>query len=533
MRFEIEGTVLKKAIPENPEDYSKPIQIPPGVTEIGSNAFFPLGNASYYYPDEKQKNFTVCCITFEDGEATEARQYDIEVLINAIDLNALDPILFNCYRNNQPALCVDNMLRLGRIIFPESLTKINEDAFNGCYIENLDFTAVTGNLTIEKNTFCFTKLNKIKFSETMQQLIIGTSAFSPGKMKIYEKYDNTATLKKVIFPQTIKRLIIEDNAFSNNQNAEFLFPHTVKEALIIKSHSFDGCAIIGTLELPERTLSVGAYAFGNCMYLKKIILPKSLYDAQTNRSAFEKKLNLELPEISPDAFQGLHPENSGIQWNLSWNEKKSAWNYLYVPSTYFKDAETMLIQKDYHKTESDTQKYTVALSILLYITDAKETKDFIAEEFFNILRWLFKERPKGHYLYIMKILSCERIMYQAIQKSNPACRKNVNAAFALYKTLPEWKANSLTLLIEAASCKRLHYACMSSLLAFFTKTTNLEDEFRYGLEYMERHLPENEKRVTSIIKNLVKFEHKKPEYTPILLEYAEKHNLDLKPKLEL
>lgn len=147
-----------------------------------------------------------------------------------------------------------------RIIIPEQIVKIGEDAFHNFYhLKEVFFSSHLH--TIEKGAFSnCTSLQKLVLPESLRE--IGISAF-----------ENCTGLKgKLVFPPKIKK--IAACAFKNCRKLEkIILPQNLE---CIGERAYFGCSGLKEVKMFEGLFEIGPEAFYSCEILKKIEFPNGL-----------------------------------------------------------------------------------------------------------------------------------------------------------------------------------------------------------------------------------------------------------------
>ena len=210
------------------------IIIPDSVTEIGDDAFFGCSNMNKIRLPERFKNkyymFTLgekVKIFFGDSEEyyKEDKEEQIEEFVIPQGLT----------RITRDDVTVRNMRR---VLIPDSVTEIGDDAFSHC--ENLEL---------------------VKLSENSNLNNIGSGAFS-----------DCVSLSKIKIPDSVTG--IGYSAFSECENLESV--KLSQNLQTIGSNAFAGCSSLPKIEIPDSVTGIGHFAFEDCIKLESIKLSENL-----------------------------------------------------------------------------------------------------------------------------------------------------------------------------------------------------------------------------------------------------------------
>jgi hypothetical protein len=136
---------------------------------------------------------------------------------------------------------------LWTIIFPDSITTFDENAFSACY--SLSGITIPKNVTsIGYNAFWDSNLRQIKVDE---------------ENPIFASVDG------VLFDKEIKKLI----AYPKWKIGECIIPNSVTE---IADGAFSTCKSLTEITIPKNITAIGDNAFSDCEYLTEITIPNSV-----------------------------------------------------------------------------------------------------------------------------------------------------------------------------------------------------------------------------------------------------------------
>lgn len=139
--------------------------------------------------------------------------------------------LFNCGISDERTT-----ISLDRIIIPEGISEISEDAFKNCNF-----------------------LTHVKIPNSVKK--IGSLAFY-----------NCFSLKNITLPNSLKK--IEFGAFKGCHNLQSVtIPNSVEK---IEMHAFGSCSSLVKIVIPDSVKIIENFAFGQCRSLKSVTIPTSI-----------------------------------------------------------------------------------------------------------------------------------------------------------------------------------------------------------------------------------------------------------------
>ena len=160
----------------------------------------------------------------------------------------------------------------GELRLPEKLEKIGESAFNGCLNMTGSIEIPQGVTKIPDNCFnnCGFNGNLILHDGIT---VIGTAAFA-----------NTGLKGELRLPKNLE--VLSEMVFYNcDFSGELILPSVLRT---IGERCFAyNWRLMGTLEIPEHVLTIGAGAFANCRSIEGVIFPKDLEGIRYEPSYFE------------------------------------------------------------------------------------------------------------------------------------------------------------------------------------------------------------------------------------------------------
>lgn len=210
---------------------------------------------------------------------------------------------------------VGTTIGITSVSLPETVTKIGEGAFRGCYALT-EINLPLGLTRIENNTFdrCF-YLKNIVIPEGVTE--IGEEAFYvcwhleeiviPDSVKKIgnNSFRYNASLKKVTLPAGIET--ISNGVFSQCPSLESI---EIPESVVsIGDQAFYHCLNLKNIDLPDRLCSIGQFAFAFCVSLEEITIPEDI--ESINEGSFyacislkEIKIPKNVTNIGEAAFAG-------------------------------------------------------------------------------------------------------------------------------------------------------------------------------------------------------------------------------------
>lgn len=222
---------------------------------------------------------------------------DWTAIKNMKNLFALD--LSEAKFNSVPGYAFDGLSNLSYVVLPEGLTSIEEYAFKGTQILNIDIpNTVT---SIGQYAFAGTNVKNVNFKEDSKLTYIGYNAFR-----------ECTSLEQFIMPNTVTALgtyyhysTYECGTFDGCTNLEKL--HFSDALLTLEEDVCRNCTKLKEIHLPQNIQYIGRYAFYGTSSLKKIDLPASLktigYQAFYQCGLDSVKLPITLPSLGTYAFQ--------------------------------------------------------------------------------------------------------------------------------------------------------------------------------------------------------------------------------------
>lgn len=222
---------------------------------------------------------------------------DWTAIKNMKNLFALD--LSEAKFNSVPGYAFDGLSNLSYVVLPEGLTSIEEYAFKGTQILNIDIpNTVT---SIGQYAFAGTNVKNVNFKEDSKLTYIGYNAFR-----------ECTSLEQFIMPNTVTKLGTYYNYVDNEcgtfygcTNLEKL--HFSDALLTLEQRVCYDCYKLKEVHLPQNIQSIRDYAFYQASSLRKIDMPASL--KTIDHGAFYQcgldsvKLPITLSTLGSYAFQ--------------------------------------------------------------------------------------------------------------------------------------------------------------------------------------------------------------------------------------
>ena len=186
---------------------------------------------------------------------------------------------FSCYNDT-----ASNFLH--KLVLPEGLKKINDNAFRDSRIDNLTFPSTL--TTIGYSAFRGSHIKEIILPESCTELLDWNGngyhlnfrdmmclekVVLPKQLKRigYQMFTNCPAMKHIVLPEDLEE--VDYAAFQNCANMTTTFPENVKKLGIM---AFNGCKKLETVTL-KNIESMGSFAFENCEGLKHIEIGQYLH----------------------------------------------------------------------------------------------------------------------------------------------------------------------------------------------------------------------------------------------------------------
>ncbi len=233
------------------------IKLPSTITKIGRDSFIDCNLISNLYYDGTVENW--CGIVFDSLNSNPMYYSDAFYILNNEGSIEFKDDKYDILTK----INISNITRIGDYQFygfsdlkdinlPSTITKIGEDAFKNCPIENAIIPSIAAP---------FINNSKLKDVKIIS-----------GKNILDESFKNCNLLSNVELPNTIE--VIGKRAFGD---CILLGSIELPSSLIrIEEYAFYGCSSLENIIIPSNLNSIGPYAFSNCNSLKNINLPKSI-----------------------------------------------------------------------------------------------------------------------------------------------------------------------------------------------------------------------------------------------------------------
>lgn len=297
--------------------------------------------------------------------------------LTAVDLSATDA-------TSLPASTFNGKKRLTRVVLPESLTAIGDNAFYGCrHLTDIDLSHVQ---TIDYNAFanCYA-LKRVDLSEQLTSVGSYVFAYSglesvslPASLKAIssQTFYNCASLSRVELAEGLET--IGYNAFEGTALAEIQCPASLRT---IGSDAFSHCDNLTTVQLNEGLTTIDNDAFRSCPSLTAMTWPSTLTDCPAG--AFyqsEAMRELTVKAVLPPNTGGTCPlESSDLTYatlrvpavSVDAYRQASGWNQFLTILPLEGDIATMRVDRAF--TVADAATLTGQPDITLVHNDSKSS----------------------------------------------------------------------------------------------------------------------------------------------------------------
>lgn len=199
-------------------------------------------------------------------------------------------------------------------VIPAGVTKIDEEAFRGCYgLNSIEIPSSVTNIEYMAFYNC-SGLNSIDLSGGVQR--IGPSAFA-----------GCTGLTSVKMPARMES--IDAGAFYGCSNLlSFSIPQGIR---FIAERVFENCDTLATVEIPSTVDSIASYAFRNCRSLQSVTIPEGVTVINDETFLGCSSLSyLSIPstikEFGWNVYQGCDnlqsagPKGGGYNYEYSWRD---------------------------------------------------------------------------------------------------------------------------------------------------------------------------------------------------------------------
>ena len=320
----------KTKLLQYPQAKTGDYEIPEGVLEIGSKAFYAcekLGSISF--------PASLCAI----GERAFSQSIGLSSITLPDGLTEIGKYAFSQCKSLSSVILPENLTLIAEgtfrfcsaltsVRFPQGLTEIGPDAFSSCN-NLLSADLPEGLKTIGKEAFSGCKsMNVVHIPESLQStgsgifrecasltqvelpdslLNVGSHMFIdcsglcsvqlPAGIKSIPAlmFGGCSSLKEIELPKKIET--IHYGAFKDCKSLEKIeFPEGLKE---IRDYALQGCTGLKSIAFPRTLNVIAAYAFQNCVNLNSVVLPEWL--SELGDGAFAGVSECEFTVLSPSA----------------------------------------------------------------------------------------------------------------------------------------------------------------------------------------------------------------------------------------
>ena len=215
-----------------------------------------------------------------------------------------------------PSYCFCEKSILTRIVFPDTLKKINSEALwssglSGSLqipegVEEIGFGAFANCTKLNGTLSLPSTLKKTDASIFEGDNFTGELKLPEGLEEIGERcfFRNQGFYGELRLPSHLKKLGKQAFYFCDNLTGNLVIPQTITE---IPTGAFSGCSFGGNLQLHNGIITIGDEAFSGCSFRGELILPKDLQTLSPecfykNEFSGELKLPKNLTNIGKKAF---------------------------------------------------------------------------------------------------------------------------------------------------------------------------------------------------------------------------------------
>ena len=332
--LDLSKTTGLEYLPEHAFDYCSnltSIKLPDSVTSIGNSAFYCCSNLTSItipnsviriddYAFAECTSLTSITISESVTSISHAAFYDCNNLKEVYYTGTLEQWLSINKKSNPTMYGADlyiNNTKLDEIIIPDSITSIDDFAFNECATltsitipdsvtsigeyafygcSNLASIIIPGSVTsIGEQTFSMCKeLKAVYYTGTLEQWLSMSIKSNPCKNGA-ELYINNTKVESITIPDSITTIgsiafsgctsltsITIPDSVTNIYDGAFSFCTSLTSITIPNSvtciceYTFDGCTSLTSITIPDSITVIGDRAFYNCSGLKSITIPESV-----------------------------------------------------------------------------------------------------------------------------------------------------------------------------------------------------------------------------------------------------------------
>ena len=217
-----------------------------------------------------------------------------------------------------PTYCFHGKSILTRIVFPDTLKKINSQALSSSGLSgSLQIPEGVEEIEYEAFGFCPNLNGTLTLPSTLKELggeVFESDNFT-GELKLPEGleeignycfHENQGFYGELKLPSHLKKLGAGAFRGCGNLTGNLVIPQTITS---IPTEAFFGCSFSGNLQLHNGIITIGMGAFSGCNFKGELILPKDLQTLSPkcfygNDFSGELKLPKNLANIGESAFAG-------------------------------------------------------------------------------------------------------------------------------------------------------------------------------------------------------------------------------------
>lgn len=209
------------------------------------------------------------------GTIAGIRIFDDKITITEIiEINS-DTLVIPSTIDQKPVIAIGNgsleNANVSHVVISNGITIIEAQAFYGnTYIREIAIPESVTDIGVNAFGNC-SNLEKIKLSsKNANYCLVNGALYNKEKTSIIRfpaaREDEAYAIEEGV-------VSIEAGAFSMSKNLEYVFfPKSLRS---IGTEAFAGCLLLD-VEIPEKLIELGAFAFANCCSMKKIAVPKGI-----------------------------------------------------------------------------------------------------------------------------------------------------------------------------------------------------------------------------------------------------------------